>query len=377
MRPNPERSTGTALYRPNMPDIADAAASPALTFIQDLAGPGITRKKRGRYWQYFHADGSRVTDRDEIDRLNAIGLPPAYERGWYCPDPNGHIQAIGYDAKGRRQYRYHPTFREQQDAEKYAKLAAFGHALPKLRKRVTEDLEKRQVTKESVVAAVVRLLDCEHIRVGNEQYAKENKSFGATTIRTRHVKQLGRKVRMKFKGKHGIERELNITDRNLTRIVKKVQDLPGQHLFQYVDDDGTPCPVTSADVNAYIKEATGGDFTAKHFRTWGASAIFFEQLCESEEGEKIGLRTALEPVAEALGNTPAISRKSYVHPALIEAVKENPRDPLNGLQCPREGKYLSRAERGLIMFLEHVANAAEAAEAQSELEQDEAAAEAA
>ena len=377
MRPNPERSTGTALYRPNMSDIADAAASPALTFIQDLAGPGITRKKRGRYWQYFHADGSRVTDRDEIDRLNAIGLPPAYERGWYCPDPNGHIQAIGYDAKGRRQYRYHPTFREQQDAEKYAKLAAFGHALPKLRKRVTEDLEKRQVTKESVVAAVVRLLDCEHIRVGNEQYAKENKSFGATTIRTRHVKQLGRKVRKKFKGKHGIERELNITDRNLTRIVKKVQDLPGQHLFQYVDDEGNPCPVTSADVNAYIKEATGGDFTAKHFRTWGASAIFFEQLCRRGGVEKIGLRTALEPVADALGNTPAISRKSYVHPALIDAVKDNPRDPLGGLKCPREGKYLSRAERGLIMFLEHVANACEAAQAQSEMEQDEATADAA
>jgi len=356
---------------------AAGAGAPPLSFVDDLAGPGITRRRRGRYWQYFHADGSRVTDRDEIERLNAIGLPPAYERAWYCPDPCGHIQAIGYDAKGRRQYRYHPQFREQQDAEKYARLAAFGHALPKLRKKVAEDLEKHAVSKEAVVAAVVRLLDCEHIRVGNEQYARENKSFGATTIRSRHVKQLGRKVRMKFKGKHGIERELTVTDRNLTRIVRKVQDLPGQHLFQYIDDEGNACPVSSADVNAYIKEATGGDFTAKHFRTWGASAIFFDQLCGHEEGEKIGLRTALEPVAEALGNTPAISRKSYVHPALIEAVKDNPRDPLGGLKCPREGKYLSRAERGLIMFLEHVANAGEAAEAEAEMEQDEAAAEAA
>jgi DNA topoisomerase-1 len=348
-----------------------------LAYVDDSLIPGITRRKRGRYWQYFAHDGSRIADRDEIDRLNAVGLPPAYERAWYCPDPNGHIQAIGYDAKGRKQYRYHPLFREQQDGEKYGKLAAFGHALPKLRKRVEEDLAKRAVSKEAVVAAVVRLLDCEHIRVGNEQYAKENKSFGATTIRSRHVKQLGRTVRMKFKGKHGIERELNITDRNLTRIVRKVQDLPGQHLFQYVDDEGGACPVTSADVNAYIKQATGGDFTAKHFRTWGASAIFFDQLCNSAAGEKIGLRTALEPVAEALGNTPAISRKSYVHPALIEAVKDNPRDPLGGLKCPRAGKYLSRSERGLLMFLEHVASAAEADAAEKVMEKDEAVAEAA
>jgi DNA topoisomerase-1 len=338
--------------------------------------PGITRKRRGSYWQYFDHQGNRITDRDEIDRLNAVGLPPAYEQGWFCPDPNGHIQAIGYDAKGRKQYRYHPLFREQQDAEKYAKLAAFGHALPKLRKRVEQDLQRNKVTKESVVAAVVRLLDCEHIRVGNEQYAKANKSFGATTIRTRHVKQLGRTVRMKFKGKHGIERELNITDRNLTRIVRKVQDLPGQHLFQYADDEGVACPVTSADVNAYIKQATGGDFTAKHFRTWGASALFFQQLCEKEDGEKLGLRTALEPVAEALGNTPAISRKSYVHPGLIEAVKNNPRDPLGGLKCPRVGKYLSRAERGLILFLEHADAGEEEAETR-QLDRDERAADAA
>ena len=330
----------------------------SITFVEDLGGAGITRKRHGRYWQYFAADGSRITDRDEIDRLNAVGLPPAYENAWFCPDPDGHIQAIGYDAKGRRQYRYHPLFREQQDAEKYAKLAAFGHALPKLRKKVEADLAKRAVSKDAVVAAVVRLLDCEHIRVGNEQYAKENKSFGATTIRTRHVKQLGRTVRMKFKGKHGIERELSITDRNLTRIVRKVQDLPGQHLFQYTDDDGEACPVSSADVNAYIKDAMGEDFSAKHFRTWGASAIFFEQLCNARG--RIGLKTALEPVAEKLGNTPAMSRKAYVHPALIEAVKSNPDDPLGGLQCPRSGKYLSRAERGLLLFLERAAGAEEA-----------------
>ena len=322
------------------------------TFIDDLDTPGITRKKNGRYWQYFDAKGKRVTDRDEIDRLNAVGLPPAYERAWFCPKANGHIQAIGYDARGRRQYRYHPDFRARQDSQKYALMAEFGRALPKLRKRVEADLKKRKVAKETVVAAVIRLLDCEHIRVGNEQYAKANKSFGATTLRSRHVKQLGRTVKMRFKGKHGIERELSITDTNLTRIVRRVQDLPGQNLFQYLDDDGEPCPVTSADVNDYIRDATGGDFTAKHFRTWGASALFFETLCGAEPGEKIGLNTALAPVAAALGNTPAMSRKSYVHPALIEAVKERPADPLGKLKCPRKTAYLSSAERGLLTFLE-------------------------
>ncbi|MDB5667508.1 MAG: topoisomerase [Alphaproteobacteria bacterium] len=328
-----------------------------LAYIDHREIAGYTRKRRGRYWQYFDDQGVRITDRDVIDRLNAVGLPPAYEKAWFCPDPNGHIQAIGYDARGRKQYRYHNGFREQQDAEKYGKLAAFGHSLPKLRKKVEADLVKRAVSKDAVVAAVVRLLDCEHIRVGNEQYARENKSFGATTIRTRHVRQLGRTVKMRFKGKHGIERELNITDRNLTRIVRKVQDLPGQHLFQYADDDGQPCPVTSADVNAYIKNAMGDDFSAKHFRTWGASAIFFDQLCAARG--RIGLKTALEPVAAKLGNTPAMSRKAYVHPALIDAVKSNPDDPLAGLQCPRSGKYLSRAERGLLLFLERAAGAEE------------------
>ena len=329
-----------------------------LAYIDHQEVAGYTRKRRGRYWQYFDSKGDRITDRDEIDRLNAIGLPPAYEKAWFCPDPNGHIQAIGYDARGRRQYRYHNGFREQQEAEKYAKLAAFGHALPKLRRKVEADLARRAVDRDAVVAAVVRLLDCEHIRVGNEQYARENKSFGATTIRTRHIKQLGRTVKMRFKGKHGIERELSITDRNLTRIVRKVQDLPGQQLFQYLDDDGTPCPVTSADVNAYIKDAMGEEFSAKHFRTWGASTIFCEQLCNARG--RIGLKTALEPVAEKLGNTPAMSRKAYVHPALVEAVKANPDDPLGGLQCPRATKYLSRAERGLLLFLERAAGAEEA-----------------
>jgi len=328
-----------------------------LRFVDD-AMPGITRKRRGRYWMYFDADGDRITDRDEIDRLNAVGLPPAYVRAWFCPLANGHIQATGYDARGRKQYRYHPDFRAQQEAAKYDRCADFGRILPKLRAKVAGDLAGKAVSREAVVAAVVRLLDREYLRVGNEAYAQENKSFGATTLRRRHVKILGRRVRMRFKGKHGIERELSITDRNLTRIVRTCQDLAGQNLFQYVDDEGEPQPVTSSDVNDYIRDAMGEEFTAKHFRTWGASVIAFEQICGAGD-EGISIREVLEPVAAALGNTPAISRKSYVHPALIEAVKLRPRDPLQGLRCPRTTQYLSSAERGLILFLEQLAGRVE------------------
>ena len=320
---------------------------PALCYVDD-SRPGITRKRRGRYWQYFDAQGKRIADRDEIDRLNAIGLPPAYRDAWFCPDPNGHIQAIGYDDRGRKQYRYHGGFREKQEAAKYDRCRSFGKALPKLRKKVEADLRKRSLSRDTVVAAVVRLLDIGRIRVGNEAYAQTNKSYGATTLRNRHARVAGRTVRMRFRAKSGIERELKITDNSLSRIVRRCQDLPGQHLFQYLNGDGEPHPVSSTDVNDYIREATGEDFTAKHFRTWSASAIAFAQICAAGE-EGVGLNAMLAPVAEALGNTPAISRKSYVHPALIEAVKEG-KGRLS-LHCPRPTKYLSSAERGLILFL--------------------------
>jgi DNA topoisomerase-1 len=202
-----------------------------------------------------------------------------------------------------------------------------------------------------VLAAIVRLLDTQYLRIGNEQYAKDNKSFGATTLRSRHLKREGGRLTMRFKGKHGIIREVPITESGLKRIVGRCQDLPGQNLFQYIGEDGEPCPITSADVNEYIREATGGDFTAKNFRTWGASVIAFEQLLEAEENRRVSLKTVLEPVAEALGNTPAISRKSYVHPKLIEAARERPRDPLSGMDRPRGRKWLTSAEVGLLDFL--------------------------
>jgi len=315
--------------------------------------PGYTRKKQGRYWAYFDADGARVTDRDIIDRLNAIALPPAYENAWFCKDENGHLQATGVDARGRKQYRYHAGFTARRDKKKYTGTLEFGAALPKLRKKVEADLKKRALSRDAVLAAVVRLLDTQYLRIGNEQYARENKSFGATTIRSKHVKREGSKLIMRFTGKHGIVHEVPIKDSHLKRIVSKCQDLPGQHLFQYLAEDGEACAVSSADVNDYIREATGGDFTAKNFRTWGASVIAFDQMLTAQEEDKarISLKTVLEPVAEALGNTPAISRKSYVHPKLIDVAREKPRDPLNGMERPRGRKWLSSAEVGLLDFL--------------------------
>lgn len=315
------------------------------------AEPGITRKRRGRHWAYFDPDGERITDRAKIDRLNTIGLPPAYTDAWFCADPDGHLQATGVDARRRKQYRYHSEFRKKRESSKYEGLLEFGKALPRLRRRIAQDLKRQELTRETVLAAVVRLLDAEHIRVGNEEYVRANKSFGVTTLRDRHLRSKGHKLVMRFAGKGGTIREVNVTGTNLKRIVKRCQELPGQMLFQYVNGDGDPKPVTSTDVNAYIRDATGGDFTAKHFRTWGASVIAFEQMLKKAEDARISVKTIVEPVAEALGNTPAISRKSYVHPKLLDAVKEKPRDPLDGMERPPGRTRLSSAEVGLLQFL--------------------------
>lgn len=316
-----------------------------LRYVDDSA-PGITRKRRGRWWQYFDAREKRITDRDEIDRLNAIGMPPAYRQCWFCPDPTGHIQAIGYDARGRRQYRYHPDFRARQDESKYARLAEFGERLPKLRRRIATDIKGKATEFEAVVAAVVRLIDETHMRVGNEDYARANRSFGATTLRNRHA-TIGRgTLEITYPGKHGIRRTVAISDRHLARIARKTHELPGQHLFEFVDDRGAIRPVGSADVNTYIRAAMGEDFSAKDFRTWGASVIAFDALATKDAR---GLNGMIAPVAEALGNTVAIARKAYVHPALIEAAKSPAAGQFGAL--PRATTYLSAAERGLIGFL--------------------------
>ena len=338
-----------------------------LRYVDDCSIPGITRRKSGRYWMYFDARGERITDREEIDRLNAIGMPPAYERCWFCPFPGGHIQAVGYDARGRKQYRYHPDFRAQQEMLKYERLAAFGRALPKLRKRVERDLAGKATERDTVLAAVVRLIDETRMRIGNEEYAKENKSFGATTLRNRHAKVERGRLKITYNGKHGIRRTVTIADRNLSRIAKKTQDLPGQNLFEYVTKGGEICPVTSGDVNAYIKDAMGDAFTAKDFRTWGATVIAFEEMVKrAAKSGRIHLKSVMEPVAEALGNTPAISRKSYVHPAIIEAAKDA--GAIGARKLPRRAKYLAAAERGLIEFLDALPQEAEALDAKAAAE---------
>ncbi|MES2903015.1 MAG: DNA topoisomerase IB [Pseudomonadota bacterium] len=312
--------------------------------------PGFTRQKKGTGWAYFDGD-KRVTDRDEIDRLNSIALPPAYVDAWFSKHPNGHIQATGKDARGRKQYRYHVDYRAKQDASKYDGCREFGEALPKIRKVVERDLRKRSLSREQVLAAVVRLLDTEHMRIGNEQYARANKSFGLSTLRSRHLAKKNGRLKIRYTGKHGIVHEASITDASLKRVVGKCQELPGQMLFQYLTDDGEPCPIDSSDVNDYIREASGGDFTAKNFRTWGASVIAFEQLLAKADEARISVKTVIEPVAEALGNTVAMSRKSYVHPALLDAVKERPRDPLKGMKRPRARRRLSSAETAFLKFL--------------------------
>ena len=319
-----------------------------LSYVDD-ALPGITRRKLRGHWAYFDPKGERVRDRVEIDRLNAIAMPPAYADCWFCPSPDGHIQGVGWDEKGRKQYRYHADFRATQEAAKYDACADFGRALPLIRARVDADLAHRTLDKDAVVAAIVRLLDLGRVRVGNETYAKANKSFGATTLRSRHATVRGARLKLEYVGKSGKLQRLTIEDARLSRIARRCQDLPGQHLFQYLCPDGSAHPVGSADINAYIKAAAGADFTAKNFRTWGASVIAYTTLVTAGD-TVISLKAMLEPVAEALGNTPAIARKSYVHPALIDLAKSG--EPLGRVRLPRATRYATPPERGLIGFLD-------------------------
>ena len=320
-----------------------------LKFADDTA-PGITRKPvRGNKWAYFDVDGGRIKDRDEIDRLNRIALPPAYENCWFSADPHVHLLATGYDARGRKQYRYHPDWRESREAMKFELCPRFGEALPTLRERVATDLAGRTLGRDRAIASVVALLDTGAIRVGNECYAKTNKSFGATTLRGRHAKIERGMLRLRFKGKSGKLQEIDCDDPALVRCVRKMQDLPGQHLFQYLGTDGEPIPVHSHDVNEYLAQTMGEGFTAKHFRTWAASTLAFAALCEQPG---VSLRTLLDEVSQCLGNTPAIARKSYVHPAVIAAAKGDAGAPGLPKRLPRKTRWMTREERGLLEFLE-------------------------
>jgi DNA topoisomerase-1 len=320
----------------------------ALEYVDDR-GPGITRKKASHGWAYYSPAGQRITDRDEIDRLNRIALPPAYADAWYCPSDCGHLLATGIDARGRKQYRYNPEFRLRQEAEKFDGCASFGRCLPKVRKRVAKDLASRKLSRARAIASVIRLLDLGAIRVGNTSYAKENKSFGATTLLRRHAKVTGGKLKLRFVAKSGVLREATISDRTLAGVVRKMQDLPGQHLFQYLDADGEAHPVGSADVNAYLSEVMGEHFTAKNFRTWHASVLALKLLAEADR--PLTIKELTTQVAEHLGNTPAMARKSYIHPAVIALVDRQLKWRAR-LKLPRESKWLDRYERALIKVLE-------------------------
>ena len=316
--------------------------------------PGFSRIRRGKGWSYHRPDGKKISEKGIIERLNALAVPPAYRDVWYCRDAGGHIQATGYDEKGRKQYRYHDDFRALAEAEKFSRLADFGRALPRIRRRVEKELRRRTLTRDTVIAAIVRLIDENHLRIGNSQYARSNKSYGATTLTARHVERMKTRLKLSYRAKHGVEREMTITDPSLVRIVGECHQLPGQNLFQYVADGGEVRQITSSDVNAFLKKVAGADFTAKHFRTWGASAMATEEILAAlDEEEGITLKRIVEPVARGLGNTPAVTRTSYIHPAIIEAVKDNPDDPFAQVEMPRRARLrMSREETVLLRFLD-------------------------
>ena len=304
-------------------DPEDAAISAGLTYVNDDM-PGITRQRSGKGFSYKGPDGRTITDKAERKRLASLAIPPAYVDVWICPDPRGHIQATGRDAKGRKQYRYHLEFRELRDSSKYDRMLDFARGLPQLRAQVDADMSRRGLPVEKVLATIVFLLENTMIRVGNTRYARENKSHGLTTLRMRHVTLDGNQVRFKFKGKSGKEWNLGLRDRRVARIIRAVQEIPGQHLFQYVDDDGTRRQVTSTEVNDYLRQITGRQVTAKDFRTWtgtvlAALALAEYEKADSEAAAKRNVRDAIESVAARLGNTPTICRQCYVHPQIIDA----------------------------------------------------------
>ena len=296
-----------------------------LVYIGEDA-PGITRHRVGKGFRYVDAAGRRITDAQTLARIRALAIPPAYEHVWICADPRGHIQATGRDARGRKQYRYHEVWKRIRDADKYQQLEAFGTALARIRRKVARDLAGPTMTPERVIATVVRLLELTLIRVGTPRYAVANKSFGLTTMRRRHARVAGSTVRFKFRGKSGIEHDVTVRDRRIARLVKRCMEIPGQELFQYIDETGTVRRVESGLVNAYLKEAGGGDFTAKHYRTWAASVYAFSQLQRRSAAQERPLNKTVNEVlketAARLGNTPKVCRDCYVHPAVISTYLE-------------------------------------------------------
>jgi len=302
------------------------AREAGLRYITDQT-PGFSRRARGKSFYYVDDQGKRVRDREVLARIEALVIPPAWTDVWIAPHANDHLQATGRDARGRKQYRYHARWRECRDANKYARLVDFAKVLSRIRRRASRDLRKPRMPREKVLAAVVQLLDRSLIRVGNDEYARENRSFGLTTMKNRHVRVRGSKIQFRFRGKSGVEHELDLQSPRLAKIVRRCQELPGQKLFAYIDDEGNVCEVDSADVNDYLREISGQDFTAKDFRTWAGTVLAASALADvpafrSEAQAKRHVAAAVKEVASQLGNTAAVCRKCYIHPEVVESYME-------------------------------------------------------
>ena len=318
-RPNP-----TTAVSPSQPNgSVESARAAGLRYTTDTK-PGIRRVKAGKTFRYYSAEGRRVTSAEDLARIRSLVIPPAWEEVWICPDPKGHLQATGRDARGRKQYRYHPKWRQVRDETKFDRMIGFAQALPRIRRHTSRDMRRTGVPREKVLATVVQLLEKTLIRVGNDEYAKQNRSFGLTTLRDGHVDVRAGRVRFSFRGKSGVEHEVDLEDRRLARIIKACRDLPGYDLFQYVGENGERCTVGSADVNAYLKEITGEEYTSKDFRTWAGTVLAAQMLREigasrTQTESKRKIVSAVESVAKKLGNTKAVCRKCYIHPAIFDA----------------------------------------------------------
>jgi DNA topoisomerase-1 len=335
-------------------DPVESARAAALRYVSDLS-PGIRRKRAGTAFSYVATDGRIIREPETLRRIKRLVIPPAWTDVWICPHPRGHLQATGRDARGRKQYRYHPRWREVRDAVKYDRMLGFAEALPRIRQQTDQHLELSGMPREKVLATVVRLLEETRIRVGNEEYRKENGSFGLTTLRNRHVDVIGSEVRFTFRGKSGKQHRVELHDRRLARIIKRFLEIPGHELFQYMDDNGEVKAIESADVNDYIREISGEDFTAKDFRTWAGTILAARFLRDADaqpdtRATKKELVRAIARVAGELGNTPAVCKKGYIHPAVIGAYLDGALKPISAKDDDDPYK-LSAEERDLLALL--------------------------
>ena len=335
---------------------AASARAAGLRYTSDR-NPGIRRTRHGSTFRYHAPNGRRITAQDELARIRSLVIPPAWKDVWICPDPQGHLQATGRDARGRKQYRYHPRWRAVRDDTKYDRMIGFAQALPRIRESADRDTRATGMTREKVLATVVQLLEKTLIRVGNGEYAKQNNSFGLTTLRDGHVKVRGTRVQFTFRGKSGVSHAIDVDDRRLARIVKACRDIPGYDLFQYYDENGDRQTIGSADVNSYLKEISGEDFTSKDFRTWAGTVHAAEFLracgpCRSQAEGKRNIVRAVEAVARRLGNTKAVSRKCYIHPTIFDAYVDGVMTKMRTVKRGSRSPYaLSECEAAVLSLL--------------------------